>query len=120
MGFLRYSAVGAGATGVHYCFLVAAVELLDAQPPTAAAVGALCGAVTSYLANRRFTFIGEWSHRSAVPKFLVAAAASAAASGTLVWAGSRAGVPYLSSQICATLLGLVLSYAMNKHWTFAK
>lgn len=90
------------------------------QPALAAAVGALCGAVTSYVANRRFTFVGEWSHRTAVPKFLASAAASAAVSGTFVWVGSRAGVPYLISQICATLLGLVLSYAMNKHWTFAK
>lgn len=120
MGFLRYSAVGALATGVHYCVLVAGVELLTAPPAPAAVVGALCGAAVSYAGNRRFTFVGEWPHRIAVPKFLVSAAVSAALSGSLVWIGSRAGVPYLISQICATSLGLVLGYVINKHWTFAK
>ena len=121
MAFVRYSLTGGMATAVHYGVLLILVEVVHIAAGWAAALGAIAGAAVAYLGNRRFTFTGSVArHRQALPRFLTVAALGAAVSGLVVWLGSTAlGVHYLAAQVVATILVLVLTYRLNRAWSFA-
>lgn len=121
MAFGRYTLIGGVATAVHYGVLLALVEAAHVAPASAAAAGAVAGAAVAYLGNRRFTFADSGAHhRNALPRFLTVAAIGAAVSGLVVWLGSAVlGVHYLAAQVIATGLALLLSYRLNRAWSFA-
>lgn len=115
----RYALVGVLATAVHYLVLMMLVESAGFDAGFAAAIGAACGAFAAYAANRRFTFASDAPHRRALPRFLAVAAAGAATSAALVWAGTLwLRLPYLLPQAAATALVLVGGYMLNRRWSF--
>lgn len=119
MPFIRYALIGGFATATHYAILLVLVESLDVPAPTASALGALGGALVAYIANRRFTFPSVATHRRALPRFLVVAALGAGLNSLIVWLGTSA-LPwhYLAAQAVATVVMLVLTYHINRSWTF--
>ena len=118
--FGRYVLIGGLATAVHYCLLVAMVDVWGVNAGVAASAGALGGALAAYIGNRRLTFASAAAHRRALPRFLIVAAGGALLSGSLVWSGTTLlGMHYLVPQLVATALVLVAGFAMNRHWTFA-
>ena len=120
MAFVRYTLAGGVATSTHYGVLVGLVEGFGLSPPPSAALGALCGALVAYVANRRFTFSSDASHRRALPRFLAIALLGGALNGFLVWVGTRGlAWHYLAAQVVATVLVLGLTFCLNRSWTFA-
>lgn len=120
MLFTRYLIVGGAATVMHYSFLLATVELHLLLPATAAGVGAFLGALFAYWGNRRFTFDSKREHRSAMPRFLVVAMFGALLNAGLVWLGSmKLGCHYFLSQVIATMTVLLLTFSINRRWSFA-
>lgn len=119
--FFRYTLTGGLATLLHYALLLALVEWLRWPAALAAVLGALAGAAFAYAGNRRWTFGRSAArHRQALPRFALVALVSAALSGAIVWVGSvRLGLHYLLAQALATGTGLLLSYRLNKRWSFA-
>jgi len=118
--FHRYVLVGGVATGVHYLTLLGLVELNHVAPAIAAGTGAGIGVLVAYAGNRRYTFSEcTRSHRVALPRFLLLAALGAANNSGIVWTCSEiVGWHYLASQIVATLLTLIVTYKLNRFWTF--
>ena len=92
--FFRYAAVGAVATAAHYAILVGLVEAGWLAPARAAAVGA-------------------WL------RFQITAVIGAAISFSIVFVGTRIGVHYLIAQVVATLVSLVVTFEINRRWSFA-
>jgi len=115
----RYALVGAAATAVHYVLLVAWVEIGHGAAWLGAGVGAVLGAQVAYTLNRAFTF----AHRGAVavswPRFQVVAALGALLGMAIVAAVVALGGHYLLGQVLATGTAMGLTYAINRHWTFA-
>ncbi len=76
------------------------------------------GAQVAFTGNRWFTF----GHRGAIgaswPRFQAAAAGGAAAGMAVVALGVRLGLHYLAAQLLATVLVMLLTYAVNRRWTF--
>ncbi len=117
---LRYVLVGCIATVAHYGALITAVELHWLSAPPAAVLGAVCGAIVAYLGNHRLTFSSDRPHHVAVPRFVLVACAGALANGGIVWAGIHwLNLHYLLAQVAATLLVLLMTYTLNRRWTFA-
>lgn len=116
--FFRYGAVGAVATAAHYLLLVLCVEGADWPPWLASGFGAAVGAQVAYLGNRWFTF----AHRGAVsaswPRFQTTALAGALLGMAVVAVAVRLGLYYVLAQMLATALGLVLTFGINRVWTF--
>lgn len=116
---LRYASVGAAATAVHYLLLTALVENALLAPPLAAALGAWVGAQVAFVLNARYTFrpaavtFGSWL------RFQATAAIGAALSFALVAVGDRLGVHYLLAQAVATLLAMLVTFEINRRWSFA-
>ena len=117
--FFKYAAVGAVATAVHYAILVGLVEAGTLAPQRAAALGAWVGAQVAFAGNAAFTFrragasIGGWL------RFQATAAIGAVLSFALVALGVRVGLHYLLAQIVATLVNLVVTFEINRRWSFA-
>ena len=116
--FFRYGTVGAFATATHYLVLVAAVELVGWPAYLGSGVGAAIGAQVAYAGNRWFTFGHRGAMRTSWPRFQATALVGALLGMAIVALGVRLGVHYLVAQVVATLASLLLTFAINRAWTF--
>jgi len=117
--FLQYAAVGAVATAAHYAILVGLVEAHLLAPERAAALGAWVGAQVAFAGNAAFTFRGHGATLAAWLRFQVTAVFGALLSFVLVALGVRLGAHYVLAQVVATLVNLVVTYEINRRWSFA-
>jgi putative flippase GtrA len=116
--FLRYAAIGAVATAGHYLAMTALVEWADIAAWIASGWGATFGAQIAFLGNRHFTFDHQGDAWPAWFKFMGTAALGALLGMAIVAMGMASGWHYLAAQVVATLTSLVLTYAVNRRWTF--
>ena len=117
--FLQYAAVGAVATAVHYAILVGLVEARLLTPPFAAALGAWVGAQVAFAGNAASTFRAHGATLRAWWRFQLTALFGALLTFALVALGVRLGVHYLPAQVVATLATLVVTFEINRRWSFA-
>ena len=117
--FVRYVCVGAVATTVHYAVLAACVEANWLVPSLAAALGAWIGAQVAFAGNAWFTFPSSPKTVGAWLRFQTTALLGAMLSFAVVGLGVRIGIQYLLAQGLATLLAVVLTYQVNRRWSFA-
>ena len=114
----QYAAVGAVATGVHYGLLALLVERLGWPAWQAAGLGTVVGAQVAYAGNRAFTFAHRGAAARSWPRFQFTALAGAALGMALVAASQSFGWHYFAGQVLATAVSMLLTYAINRHWTF--
>lgn len=117
--FVRYASVGAVATAVHYALLIGLVEAAWLPAPVAAAVAAWVGAQVAFAGNARFTFTAAQRGVGAWLRFQITAVLGAALSFSLVALGGRFGVHYLLAQAVATGVAMVVTFEVNRRWSFA-
>ena len=117
--FLQYAAVGAVATAAHYAILVGLVEAGVLAPQRAAALGAWVGAQVAFAGNAAFTFRGAGATPGSWLRFQITALIGAGLSFALVAGGVRIGLHYLLAQVVATLINLVVTFEINRRWSFA-
>lgn len=116
--FMRYTAVGAGATALHYLLLVLCVEGAGWPAFAASGVGAVVGAQAGYLGNRWFTFAHRGDVGTSWLRFQATALVGALLGMAIVALGVRLGIHYLIAQALATLTSLALTFSINRYWTF--
>jgi putative flippase GtrA len=119
--FIRYTLVGALATGVHYLLLVACVEAGGAPAYLGSGIGAVVGAQVAFVGNRRFTFAQRVESLRAAHwlRFQMTALLGAIVGMAVVAGAVRLGVHYLFGQVLATAASLMLTFVINRSWTFA-
>jgi putative flippase GtrA len=115
----HYAAVGAVATAVHYGLLVLLVEFAHWPAWISAGLGAVLGAQVAYLGNRALTFAHRGAVRRSWPRFQVTAMVGALLGMAIVALAQSLGWHYLAGQAAATLLAMLLTYAINRRWTFS-
>ncbi len=119
--FARFGMVGILAAIGHYGTLIALVELggTDAVP---AALGAyVVGGVIGYIANRRYTFDSDASHRVAAIKFALVAVVGFGLTGlVMALLTGPVRLHYLLAQLVTTGIVMLWSFWANKLWTFAE
>jgi putative flippase GtrA len=115
----RYLGVGVAATAAHWALLVALVEAAALPAWLASGAGAVLGAQVAFFGNRRYTF----GHAGAVVpawwRFMGTAVLGAALGMALVAGGVALGLHYLLAQALATAASVLLTFAVNRRWTFA-
>ena len=116
--FLRYTGVGAFATLVHYLVLVGAVEALGWAAPWGSGLGAVVGAQVAYAGNRWLTFAHSGPVGASWWRFQLTALLGALLGMAIVALAVRASLHYLVGQVMATLASLLLTFAINRWWTF--
>lgn len=115
----HYAAVGAVATLAHYALLVLLVERFGWTGWAASGAGAVLGAQVAYLGNRLLTFAHRGPVRRSWPRFQATALLGALLGMAVVAATQALGAHYLLGQVAATLLAMLLTYAINRRWSFA-
>ena len=116
--FIRYTAVGALATAVHYLMLVLAVEAAGWPAYLGSGLGAVVGAQVAYFGNRRYTFAHRGTIGESWLKFQGTAGLGALFGMAIVATGVQLGVYYVLAQLIATGLGLLLTFTINRLWSF--
>ena len=116
--FLTYLIIGALATAVHYALLIAAVEWGRWPAWLASGVAAVIGAQVAYLGNRGMTFSYEGAVARSWLRFQLTALAGAGTGMLVVALAVRWGLHYLLGQMLATGLVVLLTYTINRRWTF--
>lgn len=116
--FLRYAAVGVAATAAHWALLALLVEGAATPAWAASGAGAVLGAQVAFWGNRCFTFAHRGAMVPAWLRFMGTALLGAGVGMALVAAGVALGVHYLAAQALATGVVLVLTFAVNRRWTF--
>jgi len=115
---LRYAGVGAAATAAHYALLTVGVEVGGWPPAWAAGIGAAVGAQVAYVGNRWLTFNHRGPWWPSWWRFQGTALIGVVASSALVALGTHAGMHYLLAQAAATILTMLLTFAINQRWAF--
>ena len=108
--FLRFAAIGAVATAVHYAILIALVELAHAALLPATSTGFVAGAVVSYTLNRRYTFTTTRSFGRGLAIFIAVGFIGLALNGLIVSLLAQAGLLYILAQMIATGLVLIWNF----------
>jgi putative flippase GtrA len=117
--FMRYATVGALATAVHYALLTVVVEGLHWPAWWGSGLGAVVGAQVAFFGNRVFTFAHEGAVWPAWVKFQGTAVVGALVGMAIVAGAVSLGIHYLIGQVIATLVSLLLTFAINRAWTFS-
>lgn len=115
---LRYALVGLVATAAHWLALALLVETRLLPAWLASGVGAVLGAQLAFAGNRRFTFGHHGAWWPAWWRFMGTAALGALLGMGLVGAGVALGLHYLLAQAVATLVVMLLTFAVNRRWAF--
>ncbi len=115
---MRYAMVGAIATAVHYLLLVLLVEGAGWPPFAATGAGAVLGAQVAYAGNRWFTFAHRGPLAASWWRFQSTAVIGAGVGMAVVALGVHLGLYYLLAQVAATGLSMLLTYAVNRRWSF--
>ena len=116
--FVRYTLVGALATAVHYALLAVGVEVVHLPAWLGSGLGAAVGAQVAFFGNRGFTFGHEGEIAPAWVRFQGTAMAGALLGMVIVGVGVRLGLHYLAAQVVATGAALLLTFVINRAWTF--
>ena len=114
----RYAGVGVFATLAHYLTLVLWVEAAHWPAWLGSGVGAAVGAQVAYAGNRWYTFAHRGAIRASWPRFMFTALLGGLLGMAIVALGTRLGVWYLLAQAVATGLVMVLTFGVNRAWTF--
>jgi putative flippase GtrA len=114
----RYLAVGGAATLAHWAFMALCVEGFGITPWVSSGWGAAVGAQVAFFANLRFTFGHVGALWPAWWRFMGTAVIGALVGMAIVAAGVRLGAHYLLAQAAATTVGVLLTFAINRAWTF--
>lgn len=112
--FLRFAAVGAGATCVHYAILIAMVELAHRPLVLATSLGFCGGAVVSYTLNRRLTFSHQPHFGLGLLKFVAVGLVGLGLNAAIVVGLTNLGLPYMIAQMAATGLVLIWNFTLSR------
>ena len=115
---MRYGSVGVVATSAHYLLLVWSVERAGWHAWIGSGAGAVLGAQLAYFGNRWFTFSHKGGLGISWIRFQAVALAGAVLGMALVAGAVYAGLHYLLAQLMATALILLLTFLVNRNWTF--
>lgn len=117
---LRFLLVGLLNTWVGFSVILALQYLMHLGPMQANVGGYLAGGTVSYLLNRRFTFHSVRSHRTALPRFMLAAGLCFMLNlFMLLFCGKGLRWPWWLAQALAVLTYNGSFFVLSRYYVFA-
>ena len=115
-----YGALGLVGTAGHYLVLFLLVEYGAVAVLTSSSAGFVTGAVINHELNRRFLFHRtQRSYRASAVRFFIVAAAGFLVNLSVMFVlADIFSVYYLIAQVVATGLVFLVTFLVNKFWTF--
>ena len=117
--FMRFGAVGAGATLVHLIVAWLANRLGGLPPYFANACGFAVAFSFSYLGHFYWTFGRQAGHARHLPRFLIVAGFGYALSNVIIWAVvDRAGWPFEAALGVMLVAVPTTTWLLSRIWAF--
>ena len=118
-GFVRFGAFGALATLIHVVVFAVLVEKFHFAAVMASVPAFLCAMLVSYAANSKWTFRASAGHGTHLPRYAMV---------SLVGLGLNTLITYIVVNVMGLWYGFalmivvtaipVITYLLNRHWTF--
>lgn len=118
--FVMYGVIGLVGTIFHFLILTGLVELFDVASVTASSAGFIAGAVINHELNRGILFkrTPRSYLASGIRFFSTAVVGFMMNLGIMMLLVSVFAVHYLLAQIFATGIVFLITFVINKRWTF--
>jgi putative flippase GtrA len=117
--FVKFGLVGVSNTVLAFAIYTVLLKVFGVWYLGASAIGFIVGAVNGFLLNRRWTFAGHVGDSYTPVRWgVVQGCGLALNEGLLYLFVDGAGVEKLLSQACATAIVTVLTFVVNRAWTF--
>jgi putative flippase GtrA len=112
---LRYAAVGAAGTALHYGLMYLLLGALT--PVVASTIGAAAGLVCNYALARMWVFAERDTLSYPFVKFVLVALGGIGVNAAIL-SLAVLSMPVWTAQVCATLCTFVAGYTLNDLWSF--
>ena len=117
--FVKFGLVGVSNTLLTLVTYTVLVKVFGVWYLLASAIGFAVGATNGYLLNRAWTFRGHEGGRGTAARWVVVQGVGLLLNLGLVYLFvSRAGLDKLLGQVCATAIVTVVTFFVNRRWTF--
>jgi putative flippase GtrA len=117
--FVKFGLVGVSNTVLAFAIYTVLLKVFGVWYLAASAIGFIVGAVNGFLLNRRWTFAGHVGDSLTPVRWgVVQGCGLALNEGLLYLFVDGAGVEKLLSQAFATVIVTVLTFFVNRAWTF--
>jgi putative flippase GtrA len=117
--FLKFGLVGVSNTLITLAVYTLLLKVFGVWYLAASAIGFTLGAVNGFLLNRRWTFRGHVGDALTPVRWAVVQGSGLGLNEALLFAFvSGARLDKLLGQVCATAIVTVITFAVNRAWTF--
>ena len=117
--FVKFGLVGVSNTVLAFAIYTVLLKVFGVWYLGASAIGFVVGAINGFLLNRRWTFVGHVGDSLTPVRWgVVQGCGLALNEGLLYLFVDGAGVEKLLGQACATAIVTVLTFFVNRAWTF--
>lgn len=117
--FVKFGIVGVSNTALAFAIYTTLLKVFGVWYLAASAIGFIVGAVNGFLLNRRWTFAGHVGDALTPVRWGVVQGCGLAANlGLLYLFVHDAGVEKLLAQALATGIVTVITFLVNRAWTF--
>ncbi len=116
----RYGLVGAVGTAAHYALMGLLMAVFGIAAVAASTAGAIAGALVNYVLNYYYTFCSDKHHGEAIVKFWAVAGLGWGVNAAVLAGGlDGLGLAVIPAQLLATGVVFLLTFVLNRLWTFA-
>ncbi len=117
--FVKFGIVGVSNTLLAFAIYTVLLKVFGVWYLAASAIGFVVGAVNGFLLNRRWTFAGHVGDSLTPVRWgVVQGCGLALNEGLLFVFVDDAGIEKLLGQACATIIVTVITFLVNRAWTF--
>ena len=117
--FVKFGIVGVSNTLLTFAVYTVLLKVFGVWYLAASAVGFIVGATNGFLLNRRWTFRGHIGDALTPVRWMVVQGCGLIANLGLIYLFvSGAGLDKLLGQACATAIVTVITFLVNRAWTF--
>ncbi|MHB8234448.1 MAG: GtrA family protein [Solirubrobacteraceae bacterium] len=117
--FVKFGIVGVSNTLLAFAIYTVLLKVFGVWYLAASAIGFVVGAVNGFLLNRRWTFAGHVGDSLTPVRWgIVQGCGLALNEGLLFVFVDDAGIEKLLGQACATVIVTVITFLVNRAWTF--
>jgi putative flippase GtrA len=117
--FAKFGIVGVSNTVLAFAIYTVLLKVFGVWYLAASAIGFVVGAINGFLLNRRWTFAGHVGDSLTPVRWgVVQGCGLALNEGLLYLFVDGAGIEKLLGQACATVIVTVLTFFVNRAWTF--
>jgi len=116
--FIKFIGIGGISTLLQFALLALLVESKLVPAVTASALSYFLSSIFNYMANYRFTFTSNSSHRQTLPKFAVTVCLGLTVSTLLFAVFFKVFGNYMLAQFLATGITVCLNFLAHKLWIY--